>query len=111
MHCTYFFEAEMLYGIVDQVSHVLTVLINSGTCLHAEKEVGNLCTFTSYDGCEDTVEILQVYLSQACGNTTVEKNNLGVIHAWILNKNVARVKVSMDKVVNKKLWEEKREEG
>ena len=93
----------MLYAIIDQVSHVLTILINSGTFLHAKEEVGNLCTFTPDDGCEDAVKVLKVYLSETCSDATVEENYLWVVHIGILNKDVARVKVTVNKVVNKKL--------
>ena len=93
----------MLYAIINQVSHVLTILINSGTFLHAKEEVGNLCTFTPDNGREDAVKVLKVYLSETCSDATVEENYLWVVHIGILNKDVARVKVTVNKVVNKKL--------
>ena len=93
----------MLYAIIDQVSHVLTILINSGTFLHAKEEVGNLCTFTPDDGREHAVKVLKVYLSETRSDATVEENYLGVVHIGILNKDVARVKVTMNEIMNKKL--------
>ena len=91
----------MLYAIINQVSHVLTILVNSGTFLHAKEEVGDLCTFTPDDGCKDAVKIFKVYPSETRSDATVKENYLGVVHVGILNKDVARVKVTMDKVVNK----------
>ncbi len=101
----------MFYAIVHQVSHVLTILINSGTLLHAKEEVGDLCTFTSDNGREDAVKIFEVYLFQTRSNATVQENYLGVVHIGILNKDVARVKVTMNKIMNKKLQRERERES
>ena len=103
---SYLFQVKMPNRIIHQISHVLTILVNSSTGLHAKEEVGNLCTFTPDDGREDTVEVFKVYLSQTSSNATVEKDKLGIIHVWVLNKDVAWVKVTVNKVVNKQLQRE-----
>ena len=92
-----------MYACVDQISHFLTVLINRITLLNSEEEVGDLCTFTFDDSCEDAVKVLEVDWSEARRNTTVKKNQLWIIDAWVLNEDVAWVEVAVDKVVDKQL--------
>lgn len=99
----YLFEIESLYTGIDQVGHRLSILINGSTALHTEEQVGDLCTFTFYDGREDTVKVFEVYWTEAGGNTTIQEDQLRVVHTRILDENVAGMKVSVDKVMYKEL--------
>lgn len=80
-----------MYASVHQVSHVLSVLIHSGTALHPKEEVSDLCTFTPHDGRKDAVKVFEVYLLQTCGNAAVKEDELWILDIWILDENVPRM--------------------
>ena len=97
-------EVQVKCSCIHQLPHLPAILVHRRAhLLVVEEEVCNLPPLSGDDGHEDAVQVLPVQGLEAGGYAAVQYHQLGVVHAGVLDQDISRVEVAVDKIVHKQL--------